>query len=162
MKWPYDGQEISITLELVSEAPSFVHSDKFHYIEMNGKRVKMVAKTNKDEFFADLTLQVSYVASKGFTIQDFFDAILYASIEHINKFNRIFLADLWSYINTCMFILEATKGQFHNLYDKDEDAINLRTTLEANARHSLRKQLLLGKESPIPVDPTAYILGPGK
>lgn len=158
MEWPFDGQKISVTVEKVSDLPGFVLSDKFHFIEINGERAQMVAKTNKDEFYNDLTLQVSFVASKGFTLQNFFDGILYASIAHVKKFKRIYLNDLWSYINASMFIMEATKGQFHNLYTTHAEAIELRTNLEVNARHSLREYLLLGKEKPIPVNSVDFIL----
>jgi len=140
-KWFVKGKEIVITAKLDDFNPNKVITNKFHIVNLGGRQVEMAAKTNKDEFFTDLSTQIKYLESTNFSDQDFFDALIFASVEHIKKFNRIFQADLWSYLNCNMFILEATKGQFHNLYRTDEEAVLIRNTFEYNAKSGLSKYL---------------------
>ncbi len=158
LKYPLNGKVIYITVDRIDDMPNFVCCDKFHYIEIKGERVRMDSKANEDVFFADLDVQVSYLTAMSFTLENFSDGIHYACLRHITKLGTIYLSDLWKYINASMFVLEATNGKYHNLYDTEDEAIELRTILELNARHSLKGQLLLSKKIPVPVGQYEFIL----
>ena len=142
-KWMIKGKEITVKVESDKFNPEKVYTNLFHYVFVQGKLVPLLARTNKEEFFQDCTTQIQYLKNTEFSDQDFFDSIIYASIKHIEKYNRIFLADLWSYINVCMFILQATKGKFHNIYKSDEEAILLRNVFESNAKSGLSDYLII-------------------
>ena len=143
MTWLVKERNITVTVDIDEINPTKVYSSLFHFVTVRGQLVPMIAKTNKQEFFQDCTTQISYLATTSFSDQDFFDAIIYAASMHIDKFKRIYLADLWSYINVCMFLLEATKGQFHNCYPTAKEAIILRDAFESNARSGLSNYLII-------------------
>jgi hypothetical protein len=141
--WMIKGKEITVKVESDKFYPEKVHTNLFHYVFVQGKLVPMLARTNKEEFFQDCTIQIQYLENTKFSEQDFFDCIIFASLKHIEKYNRIFLVDLWSYINVCMFILQATKGKFHNIYKSDEEALLLRDAFEHNAKSGLSEYLII-------------------
>lgn len=112
--------------ELDMSDNSKIFTNRYFYMNIRGQKQPMIAKQNKIEYYNDLQLQIKYLQGKTLTEKDFFEALVEGCKNHILKYGRLIITDLWTQLNSTMHIIDATKGVFHNHILTEEDGIELR------------------------------------
>ena len=120
------NKKIIITTPIDELDETKIFSNRYFVREVQGKRVEMISKTKKDEFYNDIKTQLDFLQDKNLTQQDFFDAFTIGCANHIKKFGRLIITDMHSHLNCTMHILDATNIIFHNYINNEDEGIHLR------------------------------------
>jgi hypothetical protein len=105
---------------------SKIYTSRYFYMDVRGQRQPMMAKQNKDEYYSQLEIQLTSLQGKKQTEQDFCEALFEGCRQHIIKYGRLIISDLWAQLNITMHLVDATKGIFHNHIETLEEGIELR------------------------------------
>lgn len=107
----------------------------------------LVNTTNIDEFNEDIRMQINFLQDQIINDQNIFGSLAFMCINHIEKFNRIIITDLFAYLDNTMIIVDSTNGIFHNLINSEEDGINLRKTFQHGIVEDLYNYIWVPKPS---------------
>lgn len=121
-----NNKAISITNQVDEFDQNKIHTSRYFFVEVQGRRVEMTAKSNKQEYYNDIAVQLNSLQGKSLTKKDFFDAFLEGCINHIKKFGRLIVTDMHSQLNCTMHLVDATNNIFHTHIKSEQDGIELR------------------------------------
>ena len=112
-------------------------TSRYFYANVRGQRQPIIGKQIKDEYYSQLQLQLTFLQGKKLTEKDFFEALIEGCRQHILKFGRLIISDLWTQLNVTMHLIDSTKGLFHNHIETEDDGIELRDYYQNAAKEVL-------------------------
>src|SRR5665647_166250 len=74
---------------------SKIFTNRYFYMNVRGQRQPMIGKQNKIEYYDQLQIQLTYLQGKKLTERDFCEALLEGCRQHILKYGRLIISDLW-------------------------------------------------------------------
>jgi hypothetical protein len=116
---------------------SKIFTNRYFYANIRGQSQPMIAKQKKDEYYNQLQIQLTHLQETKLTEQDFCEALIEGCRQHILKYGRLIISDLWTQLNITMHLVDATKGTFHNHIETLEDGIELRNYYQNVAQQVL-------------------------
>jgi len=102
-------------------------TNRYFYMSIRGHNEPMICKQKKENYYSQLQIQLDYLQGKRLTEQDFCEALIEGCKNHIIKYGRLIISDLWGQLNYTMHIIDVTNGIFHNNIETEDDGIELRT-----------------------------------
>ena len=106
---------------------SKIFTNRYFYMNIRGQKQPMIAKQNKVEYYNQLKIQLDNLQGSKLTERDFFEGLIEGCKQHIKKYGRLIISDLWTQLNSTMHLVDVTKGIFHNHILTEEDGIELRS-----------------------------------
>lgn len=122
---------------------SKIFTSRYFFMDVRGKRRPVITKQIKDEYYGYLKAQLNYLEGKRLTEQDIFEALIAGCKEHIKKYGRLIISDLYGQLHATMHIVDATKGIFHNHIKTEDDGIELRNFYQNGAQELLEDFILV-------------------
>jgi len=145
-KYVLQGKTIEISVPFVENSNNqLVNTSRYH--QMEGLNAKMITQTDIGEFYDDIKTQIEFLEDKEINDKNFFEALIWACILHIQKYNRLVIVDLYSYLDYTMIIVDSTNGIFHNLIKNNEEGEKLRKAFEKGAITGLYEHIWVAKPS---------------
>lgn len=134
---------ITITTKRVQENHMYLYTSKYHYVTVNGRRTEMMGHALAAEFYEDIKTQLALLENVNLNEQEFFKAFVEACAKHVERFKRIIITDMHSYLDVCMHIMSATQPKFHSLIPTEEKGIALRDKFASSGIHVLQDYLFV-------------------
>jgi hypothetical protein len=125
-------RSITITVPIDQFDSTKILSNKFAFANMHGKKIEMVSREAPDTFFSQLRIQLNYLETREIppdSLGVFFDALIVGCTKHIEQHKRIIITDLFSQVNYTMWLVEATRGIFHNILTTEDEYCHYRDFL---------------------------------
>lgn len=145
-KFVLQDKTIEISVPIVENSNNqLVNTSRYH--QMEGLNAKMTTQTNIVEFYDDIVTQIEFLEDKEINDKNFFEALMWACYLHIQKYNRLVIVDLYSYLDYTMIIADSTNGIFHNLFKNNEEGEKLRKAFEKSAIIGLYEYIWVAKPS---------------
>lgn len=121
-----NGKTIQITNTLDELDSSKIYTNRYFYMMQGGQRRPVIGKTPKIDYYSQIEKYVNFLQGKTLTERDFFEALIEGCRNHILKYGRLIISDLWTQLTYTMHIVDATKGVFHNHINTEDEGIELR------------------------------------
>jgi hypothetical protein len=121
-----NGKSIQITNTLDELDSSKIYTNRYFYMMQGGQRRPVIGKTPKIDYYSQIEKYVNFLQGKTLTERDFFEALIEGCRNHILKYGRLIISDLWTQLTYTMHIVDATKGVFHDHINTEDEGIELR------------------------------------
>lgn len=121
-----NGKNIKITNTLDEQDSSKIYTNRYFYMMQGGQRRPVIGKTPKIDYYTQVEKYIIFLEGRDLTERDFFEALIEGCKNHILKYGRLIISDLWTQLTYTMHVVDATNGIFHNHINTEEEGIELR------------------------------------
>ena len=120
-----------------------IYTNRYFYMMQGGQLRPVIGKTPKLDYYSQIEKYVTFLEGKNMTEMDFFEALIEGCKNHILKYGRLIISDLWTQLTYTMHLVDATTGIFHNHINTEDEGIKLRELYLRGAQELLLDFILV-------------------
>ncbi|MCK6612518.1 MAG: hypothetical protein L6Q78_15940 [Bacteroidia bacterium] len=140
------GKEIIISVPYsVNSNNTAINTARYHKVKIGQNKAEMFTNTDIAEFNEDIENQINFLQDKIINDKNLFESLAFMCVNHIQRFNRLIITDLYSYLDNTMIIVDSTNSIFHNLINSEEDGVRLRNNFENSIIKGLYDHIWVAK-----------------